>query len=1418
MSDTQLSGMNFDKLGCDNYHSWKFSMKMYLVGKDLWEIVDGTETQPPVENDDERKKFKKRANLALAAIGLAVKPNLQIYVRNCKTAKEAWESLQGRFEKKTLSKKIYYRKELYHACMPAGSDMTAHIDRIKTLAEHLEAVDDAVSEKDLVMILMSSWPAGYNNLITSLETVDEDKLSWNYVRDRAITECDRKLKSQKHPHDEEAFLADGDRGRGRSRGRGNRRGKKTKLTCHNCHEVGHFVRDCPKKDKDNKKNNDDACVAVSDEQFDDALALHTEEDCVTDTDDALTDEDYALSVTAIECLDKKDTSHNDAPDDVNTLNAEHAPSTSTEHEPSANDGPIANDEPSSDDALSADESDEGNEKALVVDTSPPTKPDCTTSGHWLLDSGCSRHMTHRREDFTRYVELKVPVNVNLADQSKICGIGIGDIELRLFDGTKYVRTVIHGVLHVPKLKNKLLSISDITDRGSTITFKGKSCTLTMNDKVYNLGQRHGKLWHLHCENEECFSVTSASSHVSPELWHQRYAHLSHGKLRELHRKEMVVGLDYDPKAAEKCVCEGCIMGKHHRTPFPKHSTRVTTKPLELIHSDVCGPMSVPSIGGSRYFISFIDNFSRYTVTYMMKKKSEALEKFKLYVAMAETKFGHKVVTCRNDNGGEYVSNAFDTYLRERGTQQERTIPYTPEQNGVAERMNRTLMEKVRSMIYHANMPLRFWAEALNAATYVTNRTPTSALVDATPYERWNGTKPDVSNLRVFGCTAYVHVPDEKRKKLDRKSERGIFVGYPEGVKGYKIFFPESKKMKKSRDVIFVENAFDHNVESGEDPDELLPSICFGFDDDENNDDGNDNHHDGGDDGDAAVDDAGHDDGDNIDRGEVRERPRRDVRPPDFYGDVISHRFGTLEANFVSIGTDDPTSFREAMAGSNACNWKSATDAEIASLTQNETWDLVDLPAGKSVIGSKWVFKTKVNPDGTFSKYKSRLVAQGYSQKQGIDYTEVFAPVVKHESLRTLLALANQYGWDVHQMDVNSAYLNGDIDADIYMKQPEGYVDPNHPNKVCKLRKGLYGLKQGARCWNKKMDAFLKSEGFTASDADPCIYVKREKGKIVILALYVDDTAIATNCPRMLADTKRKLSAQFHMEDLGEIKYILGMMVKRDRQAGTLSIDQRSYLEGVLQRFGMEKCNPVSTPLEPGKQLGKTADEEDGVDTRRYQEIVGSLIYASITTRPDLAHAVNVLSQHMAKPNNEHWIAAKRVLRYIKGTLDVGIVFRKSDNFELVGYSDADWAGDVDSRKSTSGYVFLVGGNIVSWASKKQSVVALSTTEAEYIALCSATQEAIWLRRLLASVEQQQDNPTTIHEDNQGAISMSKNPRNSSRTKHIDIKFHFVREAAQKNEVRIHHCTTQNMVADTLTKGLPKPAFERHRTSLGIGRP
>ena len=491
------------------------------------------------------------------------------------------------------------------------------------------------------------------------------------------------------------------------------------------------------------------------------------------------------------------------------------------------------------------------------------------------------------------------------------------------------------------------------------------------------------------------------------------------------------------------------------------------------------------------------------------------------------------------------------------------------------------------------------------------------------------------------------------------------------------------------------------------------------------------------------------------------------------------------------------------------------EKEYSSLLSHETWNLVDLPKDRNLVGCKWVYKTKRKANGEIDKFKARLVAQGYSQEAGVDYNEVFAPVARYTSIRSVLALANQFDLEAHQMDVVSAFLNGELEDDIYMRQPEGFVDPENPSKVCKLKRSLYGLKQSARCWNQLMDEYLKSSNYIQSSADICVYYRKNKKGIMIFAVYVDDTIICSNNKSLLIAEKERLSNAFEMDDRGEVHHILGMEVHRDRENRVLTIDQKTYLEDVLQRFGMEECKPVATPLEAGKNFHKLSDDEEPADEKQYQAAVGSLNYAAIASRPDLSTAVGKLSQFMKSPSAEHWSAVKRVLRYVKGTLNLGLRFAHSDSFKLVGYSDSDWAGCIDSRKSTSGLVFRVGSSTVSWSSKKQSVVALSSTEAEYIALCSAAQETVWLRKLFADLDMTQVEPTTVYEDNQGAICLAKNPTNHSRTKHIDVKYHFTREMVESGVMKVDYVSTSDMVADTLTKALPRPSFEKHRLSMGV---
>ena len=406
------------------------------------------------------------------------------------------------------------------------------------------------------------------------------------------------------------------------------------------------------------------------------------------------------------------------------------------------------------------------------------------------------------------------------------------------------------------------------------------------------------------------------------------------------------------------------------------------------------------------------------------------------------------------------------------------------------------------------------------------------------------------------------------------------------------------------------------------------------------------------------------------------------------------------------------------------------------------------------------------------------------------------------------------------MDVETAFLNGKLDCDIYMEQPEGFVDDVHPDYVCLLKKGIYGLKQSARCWNSTIDGFLKSRGYQQNSADECVYVKTVKqsnGHIsfAILAVYVDDIIPISNDLTLLAEEKTAICNEYKMVDNGEISYILGMTVTRNRKERIITISQKNYVDGILDRFGMNKCRPVTTPLESNAKYYKTEEGDELFDVRTYQQVIGSLTYAAICTRPDIAAAVGVMSQFMSNPNQSHWVGVKRILRYLRGTSGYGLIYRGNDGYELCGYSDANWAGDVNTRRSTSGFVFQLGTSTISWCSRKQATVAKSSTEAEYVALSTATQEVIWLRRFLVNIGVSIKGPVQIYEDNQGAIDIAKNPKHHDRTKHIDVCHHFVRERVASNDITVSYCPTGEMIADVLTKGLPVVKFRRFRDELGV---
>ena len=432
---------------------------------------------------------------------------------------------------------------------------------------------------------------------------------------------------------------------------------------------------------------------------------------------------------------------------------------------------------------------------------------------------------------------------------------------------------------------------------------------------------------------------------------------------------------------------------------------------------------------------------------------------------------------------------------------------------------------------------------------------------------------------------------------------------------------------------------------------------------------------------------------------------------------------------------DPRSYKEAMSSPDADRWMDAIKEEYKSLMLNRTWTLCEIPAGANVVGTAWKYKTKHDQDGKRVKDKARLVAQGFSQKPGVDYLtdRTFAPVAKFTSIRSVLALAAREDWHLHNMDVDTAFLNTEISEKIYLRQPQGFEEqgPNGEELVCKLNKSIYGLKQAARDWNDTIDKWMRSYGLVASIADPCMYVKRTHRDILVILIWVDDIVVAGSCMNMISDFKTAISERFKMKDLGELKFVLGLEVKRDRSRRRIEINQEAYIAQTLKRFGMSKCKAAATSAEG--VLGRISTEDGGMADRDYRCIVGCLLYLSMVSRLDIAYAVQALTRHIQSSGAEHMVAAKRVLRYLQGTKDLGIVYQGDTNTDtsiLVGFSDSDWAGDRDTRRSTTGFLFMLGSGVVSWSSKLQPTVALSSAEAEYMAACAAVQEAIHVRQLL----------------------------------------------------------------------------------------
>ncbi|CAL1392356.1 unnamed protein product [Linum trigynum] len=525
--------------------------------------------------------------------------------------------------------------------------------------------------------------------------------------------------------------------------------------------------------------------------------------------------------------------------------------------------------------------------------------------------------------------------------------------------------------------------------------------------------------------------------------------------------------------------------------------------------------------------------------------------------------------------------------------------------------------------------------------------------------------------------------------------------------------------------------------------------------------------------------------------------------------VSYDRFSVSHKAFLSAITltKEPKSYREAAIDP---RWQKAMKQEIEALEANQTWELTTLPPGKKAIDSKWVYKVKFKPSGDIERFKARLVAKGFTQIPGVDYHDTFAPVAKMVTVRSLIAVAALRNWPLHQLDVNNAFLHGDLDEEVYMKMPEGFGQPND-TRVCRLKRSLYGLKQASRNWHAKFTSSLLQLGFKQSKFDYSLFIAHKGSTFVAALIYVDDVVLTGNNEQFISLVKQRLDNDFSIKDLGPLKFFLGIEVARSPNGIVLS--QRKYAIDILEDSGLANGRPSAFPMEQHHQLGM-ANTPSSADPGQYRRLIGRLLYLTVT-RPDLQYSVNFLCQFVADPKQEHFTAAARVLRYLKQSPGQGLFFPSHGSLQLEGFCDADWGGCALTRRSTTGYFIRLGAAPISWRTKKQSVVARSSAEAEYRSMATAVSELIWLRGLLVELGVPQTQSTPLHCDNQAALHIAANPVFHERTKHVEMDCHFVRERVQSGEILPIKINTRDQLADLFTKALGAERFRYLLRKLGI---
>ena len=1108
-----------------------------------------------------------------------------------------------------------------------------------------------------------------------------------------------------------------------------------------------------------------------------------------------------------------------------------------------------------------------------------SKSDQDKSLDIIIDSGDQEHLMWDRSKFLTYQKVEGEHIAAYGPNPQLFKVhGKGTVRIPAIIEGKIRSFDVENVRHVPEGEDNLLSTTQLDLAGyHHIGGSGRKTFYDDDNQVVLQGYLHDRhylldtAWKRPIQAMRVKSSELSPNHASWTQWHKRLGHISMEATKAVAKATYGINVavaDRLQKSEPHELCDSCMSGKMTKSPSRVPRTR-SDKKGEAWHMDTSMASHTTTIGGHTYILTATDEATSMCYLYHMERKSQLPQMIKQHLNFCRSR-GIQVAYINGDNELTQSAELRAMYV-EWGIQVRPTAPYNPHQDGIAERRFRTLWQQVRSVLIDAGLPQKFWGEAIYYVNYIRNLVPTKG--GKTPFEQWYNQVPEASYLKPFGIWCWSYDMNPHLKKLDARGIRCRFLGH-EGKSIYRVWDIQNEKVIRSANVTFDEQKHTDltmsegmELDSEPDPDDIINPDDY-LDDLDNlgqrsNIGSNQprlqaaeiphlnqveevhNHQI------IEVTEEEASQADNLSDNDQQiteenadpiqspltslqaspspltspqashspppapRRSTRQVERQDYRAIAQGKGFmaKALKLQVHNRNIPVPKDAFEALHGPDQALWKEAMEREMDNHRHQRSWDHPSKPpAGTRVLGGRWVFAYKLHPIfGEIIKRKARWVAKGYEQEDG-DY---YSPTIKDSSWRILMALAAKHNLVLELSDVVSAYLESLISEDVWVEQPHGYTD-GQKGHACHLRKALYGLKGSASDWYDTLSQEVQQHGFEVIPNDRAMFINRETH--VIIACYVDDILIASPIRKEITQIKSKLDLRFRFKHMGDVKDYLGMQITRDITQRTLHINQKAYIKLLLDRMGMADCHPTKTPTERGTYLGPPDPEYTSPSDLKeaYQALIGLLNWISQKTRPDITYACSQLSRYLNNPSPDHMAAAKHLLRYLSGTSSYGVLYTPDADDQLVGYTDASYADDKATSKSTGAYAYRLHGSLISWSSKLQPIVTTSSCESEYVAAAEAAKEAIYLSNLIAQMGfTEATHPIIIRADNQASIKLANNPTNHNATKHIRVRFHFIRDLISSREISLQWVDTKAQVADPLTKPLPYGVFPGARGMLGL---